>query len=148
MIARISTYLPCSEEELWTKIVDPKSLQFVASPVLSFIPVGKNGFEKEWEIDRDYNLKLYFFGFIPLGRHQIRLVEIDRSHNKIVSTESGLLARVWNHTIQFEQSGDNKVLYTDLIEIRAGLLTLLIWCFAHLFYRHRQRRWKRLIERL
>ena len=146
MIARISTYLPCSKGELWAKIMDPKSLQFVASPILKFIPVGKNIFDKEWELNRDYVLKLYLFGFLPLGNHTIRLINIDRSENKIESTESGLLARVWNHTIQFQEIEENRVHYMDIIEIKAGLLTPMIWIFAHLFYRHRQRRWRKLLR--
>lgn len=148
MIARISTNLPCSEEQLWEKITDPKSLQFVASPVLKFIPVGKNDLDKEWELNQDYNLNLYLFGFIPLGRHRIRVVNIDRGKNKIESSESGLLARVWNHTILFWETDRKLVHYTDIIDIKAGLLTPFIWAFAHLFYRHRQRRWKQLFERL
>jgi len=146
MIVRISTYLPCSEGELWAKIMDPKSLQFVASPILKFIPVGKNIFDKEWELNRDYVLKLYLFGFLPLGNHTIRLINIDRSENKIESTESGLLARVWNHTIQFQEIEENRVHYMDIIEIKAGLLTPVILGFAHLFYRHRQRRWRKLLR--
>ena len=146
MIVRVSTYLPCSEGELWAKIMDPKSLQFVASPILKFIPVGKNIFEKEWELNRDYVLKLYLFGFLPLGNHTIRLINIDRSENKIESTESGLLARVWNHTILFQETEQNRVHYMDIIEIKAGLLTPMIWIFAHLFYRHRQRRWRKLLR--
>ena len=89
--------------------MDPKSLQFIASPILKFIPVGKNIFDKEWELNRDYVLKLYLFGFLPLGNHTIRLINIDRSENKIESTESGLLARVWNHTIQFQEIEENRV---------------------------------------
>jgi hypothetical protein len=148
MIARISTLLPCNEDELWEKIMDPKSLQFVASPILKFIPVGKNDLDKEWELNRDYDLKLYLFGFIPLGSHRIRVVSIDRKENKIESSESGLLARVWNHTILFRQTERKVVHYTDIIEIEAGLLTPFIWGFEHLFYRHRQRRWKQLFRRL
>jgi len=146
MIARISTYLPCSNEQLWAKIVEPKSLQYVASPILKFIPIGKNSFDKEWEVKRDYVLKLYLFGFLPLGNHTIRLINIDRSENKIESTESGLLARVWNHTIQFQEIEENRIYYTDTIEIKAGILTPMIWSFAQLFYRHRQRRWRKLLK--
>jgi len=146
MIARISTYLPCSNEQLWAKIVQPKSLQFVASPILKFIPIGKISFDKEWEVKRDYVLKLYLFGFLPLGNHTIRLINIDRSENKIESTESGLLARVWNHTIQFQEIEENRIYYTDTIEIKAGLLTPMVWSFAQLFYRHRQRRWRKLLK--
>jgi len=101
----------------------------------------------EWIVGKKYDLRLYFLNFIPLGRHTIQLVKIDKADNTISSRESGMLARVWNHDITFRETGSGKVHYTDQIEIRAGLLSPAIWLFAHIFYRHRQRRWKLLLER-
>ncbi len=142
MIARIATQLPCSEQDLWQKIIEPKSLQFVASPLVSFEPVQQGALSGEWQVGTPYTLTLHFLKVIPLGRHTIKLVRIDKETNTIVSQESGRLARVWNHTIYFREVGQDVVRYTDEIEIRAGLLTPAIWLFAHVFYRHRQRRWK------
>lgn len=45
--ARISTHLHCTEDELWQKIIDPRSLQFVASPILRFVPVKEGGLSGE-----------------------------------------------------------------------------------------------------
>lgn len=146
MIARISTLLQCTEDRLWRKLLEPKSLQYVASPVLSFAPAVKGALDGEWAEGKTYELNLYFLKVIPLGRHSIRLVTIDRERNAITSSESGLLAPVWNHSISFRQVGADRVSYTDEIEIRAGWLTPVIWLFAHLFYRHRQRRWKTLLK--
>ncbi|HMN93962.1 MAG TPA: hypothetical protein PKC60_12105 [Hydrogenophaga sp.] len=147
MLARIATHLGCTEAELWQKISEPRSLQFVASPLLSFVPAEGGTLAGEWTVGLSYPLKLYFLKVIPLGRHTIRLVEIDKRTNTIVSQESGLLARVWNHTIRFQQVSPGLVRYTDEIEIQAGWLTPLIWAFAQVFYRHRQRRWKALLRR-
>jgi len=146
MIARISNQFSCTETELWRRIIEPRSLQFVASPLLTFTPIEADALEGEWQVGRDYPLQLYFMRFIPLGRHTIRLVTIDRSTNTILSEERGSLARVWNHRIHFQQVAPGKLAYEDEIEIRAGVLTPLIWAFAHLFYRHRQRRWKVLLR--
>ena len=146
MIARISTYFNCTEEELWEKIIEPKSLQFVASPILSFNPIVKGELDGEWVIGKTYELKLYFLNILPLGRHRIKIITIDRKSNIIVSNESGTLAPVWNHTIRFGQSGQGKLRYIDEIEIKAGWLTIAVWVFSHLFYRHRQRRWKILLK--
>jgi len=146
MIARISTYLDCSEERLWEKIMDPQSLQFIASPILSFQPPVKSDLEGEWIVGKSYELKLYFLGIFPLGRHSIKIVTIDRDRNMIVSHETGQLARVWNHTIRFSRATPTKLTYSDEIQIEAGLLTAPIWIFAHLFYRHRQKRWKMLLK--
>lgn len=147
MFARISTEFACTEDELWERIGQPASLQFVASPLLTFVPAEPGLLDREWEVGRDYSLKLYLLNFIPLGRHTIRLLKVDKEKNIISSCERGTLARVWNHTITFREVTPGRVSYTDEIEIRAGWLTPFIWLFAHAFYRHRQRRWKLLLNK-
>lgn len=146
MTTRISTIFNCSEEELWQKIIEPTSLQYVASPILSFVPIQEGSLSGEWKVGTPYSLKLYFLKFIPLGQHTIKLVKIDKETNTIVSQENGHLAKVWNHIISFKEERPGVVSYTDEIEIRAGLLTPSIWLFSQLFYRHRQRRWKVLLQ--
>ena len=145
-ITRISTKFACSDDELWQKIIEPKSLQYVASPILSFVPEQEDALSGEWQVGKPYPLKLYFLKFIPLGRHTIKLVKIDKEANTIVSQENGHLAKVWNHTITFREDEPGVLSYTDEIEIRAGFLTPGIWLFAQIFYRHRQRRWKTLLQ--
>ncbi len=36
--------------------------------------------------------------------------------------------------------------YSDVIDIDAGILTPLVWGFAHLFYHYRQMRWRKLAQ--
>ncbi len=93
-----------------------------------------------------YELKLRLFRIIPLGRHQIKVIKIDRDSNTIVTNESGSLTPLWNHTVMFSRIGQRKLRYTDEIEIGAGMLTPAIWMFAHFFYRHRQKRWRTLFK--
>jgi hypothetical protein len=123
MIARISTHFICTETDLWLKIIEPKALQFVAWPILSFIPDETGALDGEWIVGKKYNLRLFFLKFIPLGRHIIQLVNIDKTANTISSQEKGKLARVWNHDITFHEVYPGKVHYIDKIEISAGLLS-------------------------
>ncbi len=146
MIAHISTNFYCTEEELWKKILQPKSLQFVAFPILSFKPLVNSDFDGEWVVGKHYDLKMYFLTFVPLGFHRINIVKIDKKSNIIESQESGSLVSVWNHTIHFGQLDQDKLIYADEIEVKAGWLTMAIWLFAQIFYRHRQRRWKILLS--
>lgn len=146
MLVKVSTTLPCTSAELWRKIIEPASLQFVASPILAFVPQSDGDLSGQWQVDTPYHLKLYFLKIIPLGRHTIKLVKLDKETNTIISRESGHLARVWNHTISFHDREPGSLNYTDEIEIKAGWLTPGIWLFAQLFYRHRQRRWKVLLR--
>jgi hypothetical protein len=142
MLARISTTFDCTVEQLWDEISRPASLRFVAAPLLHFEPLVPGDLESEWVVGKTYALRLSLFGFLPAGEHRITLASIDREANLIESKESGTLSQVWNHTIRFHPLENGNLHYSDEIEIRAGLLTGLIWAFAHLFYRHRQRRWK------
>jgi len=147
MIARISTIMNITPELFRAEIIKPQSLQYVAAPVLYFFPEEDTDLRSNWVINKEYNLRLYFFKFIPLGSHTIILKKIDFSANEIISNESGSLSKVWNHTIKFNSINPAQIEYSDTIEIEAGLLTIFIWIFSHLFYRHRQRRWKLLLLR-
>jgi len=145
MIAKISTVMKTSPELLWNEIIKPSSLQYVAAPILYFYPENGTDLKSKWEINKEYNLRLFFLKFIPFGFHKIIVKNIDISKNEIVTNESGLLAKVWNHTIKFNAINSNQIIYTDIIEIKAGFLTIFIWVFSHYFYRHRQRKWKKLL---
>lgn len=147
MRVKISTTLNATEDEMWERLQKVSSLMYVASPILTFKPANESPLSEKWETKRMYKLKLFLFGLIPLGAHNIELVEINRTKNRIVSKEHGKLAREWNHIIWFQKIDGNKLHYTDEIEIKAGLITVVVWLFAHVFYRHRQRRWKRLFNR-
>ena len=146
MLARISTVLECTDKQFWDMIIKPKSLQFVAAPLLHFEPLVAGELDGEWVVGKTYTVRLLFLGFLPLGRHRIKIVAIDKATNTIESQENGSLARVWNHTMRFHPFGAGQLRYTDEIEIQAGLLTPFIWAFAHLYYRYRQRRWKELLK--
>lgn len=146
MIARISTIMSTTPESLWKEITKPQSLQYVAAPILHFFPTGDTDLNRDWEINREYNLALSFLKFIPLGAHKIIVKKIDVPANELVSNESGRLAKVWNHTIHFQAINSHQIKYTDTIEIKAGWLTLFIWVFSQIFYRHRQRKWKQLLS--
>jgi hypothetical protein len=146
MLARISTTFDCTAKQLWDEISRPASLRFVSAPLLHFEPLVPGELDREWVVGKTYALRLSLFGFLPAGQHRITLVTIDREANLIESKESGALSPVWNHTIRFQPFGDGRLHYTDEIEIQAGLLTGVVWAFAHVFYRHRQRRWRTLLR--
>jgi ligand-binding SRPBCC domain-containing protein len=147
MLARISTIFECTAEHLWDEISRPASLRFVAAPLLRFVPLVAGELDGEWMIGKTYALRLYLLGFLPAGERHITLTRIDREANLIESKESGKLSRFWNHTIRFYPLENGRLHYTDEIEFQAGLLTGVIWAFAHLFYPHRQRRWQGLLRR-
>ena len=73
---------------------------------------------------------------------------IDPAAREIQSRESEWLVRRWDHLVRVRPAGDGQTLYSDEIIIEAGWATFFVWLFAHWFYRHRQRRWRRVARRL
>ena len=145
MKAKISTFIETDENKMWKELQKVSSLMHVASPILKFKPKNGQVLPEKWTKGEELRLKLLLFGFIPLGDHVIKLVEINKNENLIISNERGRLTEVWNHTIKFESINNHKIKYTDEIEIEAGILTWAIWLFAQVFYRHRQNKWKELM---
>jgi hypothetical protein len=92
--------------------------------------------------------RIYLFGIIPLGTHTIFLERIDPEAREIQSRESAFLVRRWDHLVRVRPAGYGQTLYSDEILIEAGWLTAFVWLFAQWFYRHRQRRWRRVARRL
>jgi hypothetical protein len=94
----MATRLACSADELWQKITDPVSLQFEASPVLSFVPVEAGGFTGEWQVGVPYPLGLYFLKFI---------CGADLS-GRMLAAAQGIIARVaawaWRDYVQLRVS--------------------------------------------
>jgi hypothetical protein len=88
--------------------------------------------------------RLLFFNVIPAWKHKLRLIEVDPENMNISSQEEGGPVRRWNHRKWIEAVSAKSCLYTDEIDIDAGLLTWLIWAYAHVFYRYRQRRMRHL----
>ena len=145
MTVRVSTVFQCTEAEFWQKWTDPASWQYIVTPFLSAAPVEPVP-EGEWQIDRTYTFNLRLFTIIPIGRHSIRLLKIDRETNTISSDEGGLFAPIWIHHIWFRAVPGGRLAYTDEVEIDAGWRTPLVWFLANMFYRHRHRRWRALLR--
>ena len=93
-------------------------------------------------------MRLLFFGFIPAWWHEIHIARLDEAQREIQTAEHGGPVEDWHHRITVDERGPYQSRYTDEIEIRAGLLTPLVWGYAQLFYRYRQWRWRRLARSL
>jgi hypothetical protein len=143
--ATISTLMRADVDRMWTELVKTESLVRVSAPILSFAPQDGKPLPTTWEVGGTYPVKLSAFRFLPLGRHVIEIEVLDAQAREIFTREHGVLARTWNHRIRLGAQSGPTFEYTDQIDIRAGLLTPLIWLFAQLFYRHRQHRWKVLL---
>ena len=81
--------------------------------------------------------------FIPLGKHTIKIIEMDEKKKYILTNETGIV-KYWNHKLIIKKIGNKKTRYTDEVEIKSGILTWFFWLFASFYYRYRHWRWKKL----
>ena len=146
MIARIDTYLPASAEKVWRTLLRRDTFLHITRGMLGFR--GSDAWpERFWE-GTVIHTRLLFFHAIPGWMHTLTVVHVDRENLVLTSEESGGIVKTWNHRIRVEPQNDDHCRYTDEIEIEAGPFTPLIWAWAHVFYRYRQHRWRRLARDL
>jgi hypothetical protein len=148
-IINISTLLKAPLQQVAEHTAKPALLAYVAAPLLQFQPVNPAQWPEQWADGGQYRIHLWQFGFIPLGWQIIRthIVSAQADHFVFRDRGLGMLARTWDHTITLLKTSDTTTLYSDSIEIKAGLLTPFVVSFAAIFYRWRQHRWHRLIAR-
>ncbi len=142
MKVKITTTLSTDKDTLWAEIEKISSLLYVASPIIRFKSPERCSLPEKWETGTEYCFTLLFLSAFPLGKHYITLVEMDKNTNIIKSHEHSRIINSWVHTITIKENSTDKIDYTDEVEIDAGLLTLPVWLFSHLFYRYRQYRWR------
>jgi hypothetical protein len=148
MQATIRTELPIDLPTAAAFLRQPATMIFVARPLVTFTPLDPPQLPETWTEGR-YRVALRLFGIIPFGRQAIgiRFEQVDDPAEFIMRDQGGGgLIRVWDHRLVLQSRGSARVAYTDQVDIQAGLLTPLIWAYAHLFFRWRQYRWRRLIR--
>jgi hypothetical protein len=144
----VESVFDCPPELVWDEVQTSALLVEVIWPLVRLVPADPPQFPKRWNGSQAVRLRTYLFGFIPLGTHTIGFDRIDSDCREIETREHDPLIRRWDHTVRVQPTGDGRTLYSDDIEIEAGILTLPVVLFAHWFYRHRQRRWRAVAHRL
>lgn len=141
----LSTHLAAPPETVWEHVQTPRLLHYVARGMVRFIP--RDGpFPERWH-EGEFRTWMLLFGFIPIGWQAIGIELPPQSDRRFVVRDNGYgpLIRHWDHWIEItpEHGGTR---YVDRVHIAAGVLTPLIRAFARIFYAHRQRRWRKLVD--
>ena len=143
--AIITSKFNISAVDAWRLLKKSSTLIFITKGLLSFSD--SDQFPEEWLENRSVTSRLKFFGLFPAWNHEIYFQKISDSVLEIITEEQGGIVSKWEHLIKVSPTyNDAIILYTDQIDIEAGLFTPFVWLYAHLFYRYRQLRWKRLIS--
>jgi ligand-binding SRPBCC domain-containing protein len=151
VIVDVSTRLDAPIERVWDEVQTSRLLVHVTSPLVRFTPLEPNAFPERWSEGR-YQVRMKLLGVLPAGSQVIAISKAQTNEGGqrcfvLRDNGSGDLAKTWDHVISLRELPDGATWYQDRIEVKAGLLTPFVWLFAQAFYRHRQRRWRRLVAR-
>ncbi len=145
-VVTVTTEFEAPAEVVWPALRTPHAFVHVASGMLRY-PAAERC-DRPWAVGDQLHGWTFLFGLLPFSKHRLTIESIDDEERRIVSDESGGLVRRWHHEIELTRIDDARSAYLDRIEIDAGVMTWLVAAFAHVFYRHRQRRWRRLARLL
>ncbi len=134
-----------SADKIWKRLLNIGTLIEICKPKMTFKSYRAEMPEK-WELQKTYLFKLFGYGFIPIGKHEIVPERIDREKNEILSQEHNKIVSVWKHLIRLEPTETNKTVYTDEVVLYAGIFTYFAALWSISFYRHRQRKWGKIVE--
>jgi len=142
----VSSTFDCPPEIIWEKLLDLNTLIEICSPKASFRSVSEN--PRKWEENIIYRFKLFIYGFIPFGEHEILLESINENQKEIQSKEHNKVVRIWNHLISMDKTENDKTFYTDSVELYSVFFTYFTALWSISFYKHRQKKWCKIAEKL
>lgn len=141
---QVSSILPAAAERVWDLLMRIQTLQYIAAPYIAFTPVERSK-ALIWKEGETTKFRLYLFGVVPLGIHTVYIRHLDRATYRIDTQEHSSAIRIWNHSISIVPMEEGSARYTDEVTIGAGFMTGIVSVWSTLFFRHRQRKWKRLL---
>ncbi|WP_445165417.1 hypothetical protein ACTXG7_15995 [Mycolicibacterium sp. Dal123E01] len=140
----LQTILPTAAERVWPAMVSPATFLYVCSglfavPALAgrVEPFGEGESGTAW---------LFAFHVVPAYRHTIEVLDVDATTRTVRTREHGGILRAWNHTLRVEAIDDRTCRYSDTVDIDAGNATAPVVSIANVIFRHRQRRWHKLVR--
>lgn len=139
-----SVIFPATQEVVWEKLQKLATLQYIAKPFASFLPLDKTD-DFTWEENKTFWFQFKLFGFIPFGTHTIHVIQFQKASYEIYTHEANTHVPIWNHRITLKAVGKDKTAYTDEVEIYAGWKTPFVCLWANCFYAHRQKKWLKLL---
>ena len=142
----VSSIFDCPSEIIWEKLLDLDTLIEICKPKASFKSVSENPLK--WEENIIYRFKLFMYGFIPLGEHEILLESINESQKEIQSREHNRIVKIWNHLISMNMTENGKTFYTDSVELYSGVFTYFTALWSISLYKHRQRKWCKIVKNI
>ena len=133
-------------EHIWSKIQDVETLRQICKPKARFTSC--DGSSHIWEEGKSFIFKLFLHGFIPIGKHTINVLMINKVSRELQTKEHNKIVTIWNHYIKMEEIGENTTRYTDIVDLYAGCFTSIAAWWSIKFYKHRQRKWQNIAKQI
>jgi len=143
---KVVSVFPVNIQKIWNKIQDVETLRYIAEPRAQFEPI--DDIPSQWKEGDSYNFRMCLYRFIPIGRHTIHVVSIDKQDGRLYTNEYNRTVKIWNHLITMEDTTGSVTRYTDMVDIYAGIFTSLVAWWSIKFYKHRQRKWQKIAKTL
>ncbi len=140
---KITSHFPASKKVVFELLKDFKTLKKIAYPYITFKPLDDNE-NFTWEKGKISVFKTKLFGIIPFGIHKINVIEFN--DKKIYTNEQNTYVKIWNHEILLKELSKKETKYTDIVQINAGWKTYFVYIWAKFFYKHRQKKWIKMIR--
>lgn len=151
MKVNLPTTIELPPEVVWAEVQTAPLMLHISWPLVRFVPASKEPLDS-YKPGGRYLIKLRLFGFLPFGSQWIvpslHEPEDGTWPKRIRDDGHSAIIRKWDHWITITPNPDGTTCYRDEVDISAGILTPIVWAFAHLFYSHRQRRWRALARTL
>lgn len=141
---RISSLFPASTDEIWDKLQRLDTLQYITAPLATFKPIDTTGMK--WIEGETSTFLLKIFSILPMGIHTIHVIQFNKDTLTVYTNESNKSVPIWNHKITLQTTDDATCCYTDEVELYAGWKTPIVFLWSKFFYKHRQRKWLKLLH--
>ncbi len=142
----VTTVLDAPADVVWPAVQTPQAFVHVARGLVRY-PAAER-IDGPWEEGMEITGWTFLFGVVPFSIHTLRVASIDHDGQVLISDEHGGVIRTWHHQLIATPLDATRCRYEDRIDIDAGVLTPIVYAYAWLFYRGRQRRWRALAPTL
>ncbi len=153
MRVRLDLLLNCPADAAWEAVHSPAVFQAVSGPFTTAESLEPGGFPQRWA-DTEHRVRLRMLGLLPMGTQLIRLRDETRADGtRIVHDEGGPLTGAmsvvssWHHRMAIsgdDISSEARTRFRDALDVRAGVLTPVVWLGFWFFWQLRARQLKRL----
>lgn len=91
----VTSEFEANRENIWCKIQDIDTLREICKPKASFVSYDNTS--PTWKEGKSFCFKMFLHRFIPVGKHTINVVKMDKSTGEIVTNEYNKKVTIWNH---------------------------------------------------